>query len=672
MDNNTTPKFPNESSLIYFIIIVLLIVVFFIEGMFIYAGIAALVLIGAAAFAFRKKVLREKELKNYLLNYTKNIENLSVNSFYYSPIPISIIGFNGKIFWLNDKFRKLMSDKIESIDDIENIDDFVTGFPVKIMNDNSEGELNSIEISPSGRTFKIMYYRLEEGRFGEGVSYVCYWNENTSFTNLKAKYNDERPVAILIQIDNYDEISEKLDKGEKSVMTAEVEKILNKYASRMNGFVLRYDTYKFLMMIENKFLEELESKKFSMLEDVRSLKGNGDFGFTLSIGTGALAKNLTQLVEYANGALDVALGRGGDQAVVKRINSVKFYGGKSRAVEKRTKVKARIISYALRQIIDQSSNVIIMGHRIGDMDSLGSSIGLYAIARSRGKKAYIVLNTINYALKNIYERMKHEESHYIEALIGTDKAMSMIDQNTLVVVLDTHRPSYTEAPEILDKADKIVLIDHHRRSEEYIENTLLDYIEPYASSTCELVSELVQYMEGHIKLTKFEADALLSGIVLDTNSFTFKTGVRTFEAASFLRRNNADTIDVKELFNESLDSMKKKTEIIERSEIVFEDAAVSYIEDESEDSNVIAAQSADELLTIKDVKMSFVLVKNKDYINISARSSGSVNVQVIMECLGGGGHMNMAGAQVLTQDIDEAKKKLFEAISHYKEDVKEQ
>ena len=475
---------------------------------------------------------------------------------------------------------------------------------------------------------------------------------------------------MLVQIDNYDEISEKLDLGDKSAMTAQVEKILNKYAAEMNGFVLKYDNSKFLMMIENKFLETLEAKKFSMLDDVKSIKGTSDFSFTLSIGTGAMAKNLTQLLDYSKGALDVALGRGGDQAVVKRINSVKFYGGKSKAFEKRTKVRARIISYALRQIIDQSSNVIIMGHRVGDMDSLGSSIGLYSIARSRGKKSYIVLNNVNHALKNMHERMKNEESHYAEALITTEKAMELADQNTLIVVLDTHRKSYTEAPELLDKIDKIVLIDHHRRSEEYIENTLLDYIEPYASSTCELVAEIVQYMEDHIKLTKFEADALMAGIVVDTNSFTFKTGVRTFEAASFLKRNGADNVDVKELFNENIEFMKKKTEIIERSEIVFDDVAVSYVDEDTEYSNVAAAQCADELLTIKDVKVSFVLVRNKDYINISGRSVGNVNVQVMMEYLGGGGHLNMAGAQVRTQDMEEAKAKLFEAIAQYKKESK--
>jgi c-di-AMP phosphodiesterase-like protein len=582
-------------------------------------------------------------------------------------LPICIISLNGKVFWYNNKFKELFP---ENIDIIENVDEFVGGFPLNSMDGNKEGTISNIEVPETGRSFNVLYYELEEGRFGEGKSYVCYWNENTAFVNLRNKYNDERPITMLIQIDNYEEISEKLELGEKSSMTAQTEKILNSYAAEMNGFVLKYDNYKFLMMIENKYLETLEAKKFSMLDDVKSIKGTNDFNFTLSIGTGAAAKNLTQLMEYSKGALDVALGRGGDQAVVKRVNSVKFYGGKSKAVEKRTKVRARIISYALRQIIDQSSNVIIMGHRVGDMDSLGSAIGIYSIARSRGKKSYIVLNNVNHALKNMYGRMKKEESHYIESIITTEKALELADQNTLIVVLDTHRKSYTEAPELIDKIDKVVLIDHHRRSEEYIENNLLDYIEPYASSTCELVAELIQYMEDHIKLTKFEADALMAGIVVDTNSFTFKTGVRTFEAAAFLKRRGADNVEVKELFNESIEFMKKKTEIIERSEIVFDDVAVSYIDEPTEDSNVAAAQCADELLTIKDVNMSFVLVRNKEYINISGRSVGDMNVQVILERLGGGGHLNMAGAQVQTDDMEEAKARLYEAIAQYKKEIK--
>ncbi|NLK63852.1 MAG: phosphoesterase [Tissierellia bacterium] len=663
-----TPMFLKDDSFIYFVFILLLIVVFLLEGMFIYAASAGLVLLLITIFTLRKQLLRKKELKDYIINYTKNLENLSINSFYYSPLPICIIGLNGKMFWFNNKFKELLQN---NLDVIENIEEFIGGFPLNSMDGNKEGTISNIEIPGTGRSFNVLYYELEEGRFGEGNSYVCYWNENTAFVTLRNKYNDERPITMLVQIDNYDEISEKLELGEKSSMTAQIEKILNKYAAEMNGFVLKYDNHKFLMMIENKYLETLEEQKFSMLDDVKSIKGTNDFNFTLSIGTGAMAKNLTQLLDYSKGALDVALGRGGDQVVVKRINSVKFYGGKSKAVEKRTKVRARIISYALRQIIDQSSNVIIMGHRVGDMDSLGASVGLYCIARSRGKKSYIVLNNVNHALKNMYERMKKEEGHYIESIITTEKAMEIADQNTLLVVLDTHRKSYTEAPELLDQIDKVVLIDHHRRSEEYIENTLLDYIEPYASSTCELVAELIQYMEEHIKLTKFDADALMAGIVVDTNSFTFKTGIRTFEAAAFLKGKGADNVEVKELFNESIDFMKKKTEIIEKSEIVFDDLAVSYIDEYTDDSNVAAAQSADELLTIKDVKASFVLVRNKDYINISGRSLGEVNVQVILEYLGGGGHLNMAGAQIHTNDMEVAKAKLYEAIAQYRKESKQ-
>lgn len=661
-----TLKFFAYDMYIYVFFIIVFIIVFLLKGLYIYALVAGVILIVATIISVRKQVIRNSNIEEYLKNYENNIENLSEKSFFKLPIPICIIDVSGKIYWENANFKEVMcNDKNE----IEYITDYEQSFPIKDLVDNKQGIINSIEVQSLAKKFNVWYYELEKGKFGDNKSYVLYWVENTAYANLKKKYNDERPIGMLVQIDNYDEISEKLDKGEKSAMTAEVEKILNKYATEMNGFVVKYDTYRFFMMIENQFLESLEAKRFSMLEDVKAIKGSADYYFTLSIGVGAYAKNLGQLIEYANGALDVALARGGDQAVVKKINSVKFYGGKSNAVEKRTKVKARIISYALRQIIDQSSNVIIMGHRVGDMDSLGASIGLYSIATSRGKKAYIVLNSINYALKNMHERISNEDEKYLNSIVNTETALSLIDQNTVCVVVDTHRGSYTEAPEVLTKAEKVVLIDHHRRGEEYIDNPVLDYIEPYASSTCELVSEIIQYMDGHIKLSKFEADSLMAGIVVDTNSFAFKTGVRTFEAASFLRRNGADMVDVKQLFNESLDSMKKKTEIIEKSEIKFGDCAISYIDDLDENSNVIAAQSADELLTIKDVMSSYVLVRNRDYINISARSLGSVNVQIIMEKLGGGGHLNMAGAQVKTLDMEEAKNKLYEAILEYKKEI---
>lgn len=294
------------------------------------------------------------------------------------------------------------------------------------------------------------------------------------------------------------------------------------------------------------------------------------------------------------------------------------------------------------------------------------------MAKSKGKKAYIVLNSINYSLKNLFDRMLREDPSYADVIVTTEQALSLMDSESVCVVLDTHKASFTEAPEVVEKAEKIVLVDHHRRGEEYIENAVLDYIEPYASSTCELVSEMIQYLEDHIKLTKFEADAMLAGIVVDTNSFIFKTGVRTFEAASFLRRNGADTIEVKELFSEGLENMKRKTEIIDRAEMKFGDVAISYIEELSDNSNVMAAKAADELLTIKDVKASFVLVKQDGFIHISGRSTGHISVQLILELLGGGGHLTMAGAQIKTDSIQEAKEKLYEAIKQYKEDGREE
>jgi len=661
------PEYLRDDNYIFLVIISAFSVIFLLNKMYTVAALSGVILLISFIATIGKHNKRQKDLNNYIIDFTNSIENLSVSSLFNFPMPVSIIDKNGKICWFNLKFREVIGE--EAI--IEKVEDVVANFPIKNLEENMQGMLNNLEVSHDNKAYNVLYSKLNEEQFVDNAAYILYWVDNTSFRTIKNKYNDERPIALIIQIDNYSEISEKMDKLIRASMIAEIEKILSKYASEMNGFVLKYDSDRFIMLIENKYLEALESKKFAMLEEVKEIKSSGEYFYTLSIGVGAYAKTIGQLFEYAKGALDISLGRGGDQAVVKRINSVKFYGGKSKAVEKRTKVKARIISFALRQIIDQSSNVIIMGHRIGDMDSLGSSIGLYSMAKSRGKKAYIVLNNVNYALKNLCDRMEKEDPSYMEAIITTEQALRLIDSESVCVVLDTHKGSFTEAPEVLEEVEKIVLIDHHRRGEEYIENAVLDYIEPYASSTCELVSELIQYMEEHIKLTKFEADAMLAGIVVDTNSFIFKTGVRTFEAASFLRRNGADTIEVKELFSEGLDTMKKKTEIIDKAEMKFGDVAISYIEDEAEDNNVIAAKAADELLTVKDVKASFVLVKNSGYVHISGRSMGQISVQLILELLGGGGHLTMAGAQIQTDSIQIAKEKLYDAIKQYKEDGKE-
>lgn len=662
------PEYLKDDNYIFLIIIAIFSVIFLLNKLYAIAALSAAILLISLVATIGRHNKRQKNLSNYIIDFTNSIENLSVSSLFNFPMPVSIIGKDGKVCWFNLKFREVIGEDAL----VENIEEVSPNFPIKNLEENIQGMLNNLEVIYDNKAYNVMYSKLDEKQFADDAEYILYWVDNTAFRTIKNKYNDERPIALIIQIDNYSEISEKMDKLIRASMIAEIEKILNKHASEMNGFVLKYDSDRFIMLIENKYLEVIESKKFAMLEEVKEIKSSGEYFYTLSIGVGAYAKTIGQLFEYAKGALDISLGRGGDQAVVKRINSVKFYGGKSKAVEKRTKVKARIMSFALRQIIDQSSNVIIMGHRVGDMDSLGSSIGLYSMVKSRGKKAYIVLNSVNYALKNLVDRMEKEDPSYKEALITTEQALRLIDSESVCVVLDTHKASFTEGPEVLENVEKIVLIDHHRRGEEYIENAVLDYIEPYASSTCELVSELIQYLEDHIKLTKFEADAMLAGIVVDTNSFIFKTGVRTFEAASFLRRNGADTVEVKELFSEGLENMKKKTEIMDRAEMKFGDVAISYIDEISENNNVLAAKAADELLTVKDVKASFVLVKHDGYIHISGRSMGQISVQLILEMLGGGGHLTMAGAQIQTDSIQEAKEKLYDAIKQYKEDGKEE
>ncbi len=657
-----SPRFLQDDSNFYFILMVVFIIIFVINKMYFTALGTTIVLAVTIGMSLSRHERKKRELRKYLIDFTNNIDSLSRHALLDFPMPLIIVNGEGNVYWYNSKFKEILGDKHKHL---ENILDFYSNFPLKSLNQNEESTIN---IDLNQKNYNILFNKVDQGEKHGTPTYILYWIDNTSFSTLKTMYNNERLIAMLIQIDNYDEIAEKMDKVVRASMVAEIEKKLNMYATRMNGFVIKYETDRFFMTIENRFLENIEAKRFEILEEIKDIKSEEGSYFTLSIGVGAYAKTLTQQYNYAKGALDIALGRGGDQVVVKRINKVKFYGGRSKAVEKRTKVKARIISYALRQIIDQSSNVIIMGHRTGDMDSLGSSIGLYSIVKSRGKKGYIVLNDINPALYNMFERIKKEESEIKDIIINTETAMRLMDEETVCIVLDTHRLSFVEAPDVIDRSDKVVLIDHHRRSAEYIENPILDYIEPYASSTCELVTEIIEYIGDNIKLSKFEAEALLSGIIVDTNSFTYKTGVRTFEAASLLRRRGADTLEVKKLFSENLKTMRKKSEILEKSEIKYKNIAISFIDENIENGMVIAAQCADELLTVKGVKASFVLVKQQDYIHISGRSSGSINVQIILERLGGGGHLTTAGAQIETDDIQFAKTKLYKAIQEYKKE----
>jgi c-di-AMP phosphodiesterase-like protein len=547
----------------------------------------------------------------------------------------------------------------------DNIKDFIPGFPLKNLKEN--GESASFDIQNGTKNFNIIYNRVED-HDKESSVYLLFLIDNTRFISLKEIYSAEKSLVALVEIDNFDEISKKMDRVDRSSLMARIEKELNTFAQRMNGFAIKYLDDRFILLFENRFLENLETKKFDILESVKLIRTEKDEFFTLSVGVGVNAKSLNQQFEFAKGALSIALGRGGDQAVVKSAGKVSYYGGRSKAVEKSSKVKARMIANAIRQIIAQSSNVIITGHKSGDIDSFGASLGIYAIAKAMNKEAYIVLNDINAALRNVYERMLKEEGNYSQIIVNSENALKLVNENTLGVMVDTHKPSYTEGEAVLDKIDKIILIDHHRRGEEYLEDPVLDYLEPYASSTCELIAELFQYMNEQIVLTKFEADAMLSGIIMDTNAFTYKTGVRTFEVASYLKRAGADTVDAKRLLSDDIDTWKRKSEVIERAEILYGNIALSIIDEVLDTGLIIASQSASDLLSVKGVQASFVLVRRENHIHISGRSIGSINVQVILEQLGGGGHLELAGAQVETQDMEEAKKLLIVEIEKYRKE----
>lgn len=658
------PNFLMEDSKIFFYISLIMLAVFLIRGEYIIVCIAMVVILMAIRRSSSRYEDRKKQLNQYLIEFTNTIDGMSKQALLNFPIPLLIISDTGVVYWYNSKFKETLGSKKGHM---ENIKEYFPSFPLDDLEESTES--SSFDLQSGSRNFNVMYNKVE-GSGDESTVYLLYLLDNTRFTSLKDVYIAEKSIIALVEIDNFDEMYKKMDRVSRATLMARIEKELSIFAQRMNGYAIKYLDDRFVIMFENRFLENLETKKFDILEDVKKIRTDKDEFFTLSFGVGIGGKTLNQQFDYANGALSIALGRGGDQAVVKSPGKVNYYGGRSKAVEKRSKVKARMISNALRQIFSQSSNVIITGHKSGDMDSLGAALGIYAIAKVMNKKAYIVLNELNAALINIHEKLTTEGDEYTKIIINNEEALNLIDEDSVAVLVDTHKPSYCEAGEILDSFDKIVLIDHHRRGEEYVDDPILDYLEPYASSTCELIAELFQYMDDKIQLTKIEADAMLAGIIMDTNAFTFKTGVRTFEAASYLRRAGADTIEAKRLLSDDIATWKKKSEVIERAEIIDETIAVSIIDEILPNGLIIASQSAADLLSVKGVVVSFVLVRRDKHIHVSARSVGDVNVQIIMEQLGGGGHLEIAGAQIKTQDMGYARDILIKEIEKYRKDNK--
>ena len=442
------------------------------------------------------------------------------------------------------------------------------------------------------------------------------------------------------------------------------QKILAEFETSIGAAVKRTAEDKYMVVTNKKGLTKLRESKFSVLDVVRNIDYGNTLPVTISIGVGRSGDSIHDNIQLANGALDLALGRGGDQAIIKTKDKFEFYGGKSKAIEKTTKVKSRLIGHALKEIISESSQVYIMGHKYPDLDAMGAAVGIYDICKALKKETYIVLDDVNESIEEFINRLETQE-YYQDLFISKEDALKECNRNTLVVVVDTHRPSYTECEELLSLTKKVAVIDHHRKGVEFIQDTVLSFHEIYVSSTCEMVTEVVQYLEDDVKINKLTAEGLLAGICLDTKFFAFKTGVRTFEASSYLKKAGADTTEVKKLFRTDVKDFKTKAEIIGNTKIISNRICISFTKKQIENINVVIAQAADELLNVKNIEASFILGEKNGTIFISARSLGKINVHVLMEKLGGGGHIDIAGAQLEGVSIEEAYKKVHDIIDEY-------
>lgn len=605
-----------------------------------------------------------QELVDFAMDYTQVQKKLIKEM----EIPNTLVDRTGKVLWSNDAMGKIFNDvKVKYIMDIfpeinkENLqfEDGESKKPcINLVYDscNYRVELNKIDIDEEFSS---------DGNTNEDYLISVYMFDETEIKRLAKENVEQKMVAGLIYIDNYDDALESVEDVRRSLLIALIERKINKYFSTYDAVVKRLEKDKYFVVIKQKYLSVLQSNKFSILDEVKGVNIGNEMAVTISIGLGVNGEEYLQNCDYSRTAIDLALGRGGDQAVVKDGEKIYFYGGKSKQVEKNTRVKARVKAHALRELLESKEKVIIMGHKIGDIDSFGSAIGVYIAAKSIGKPAYIVINEITTSIRPMLTLFLDNDDYEEDMFINSGEAIERVTYNTAVVVVDVSRPSYVECPEILNKTKDIVVLDHHRRSSDTIENASLSYIEPYASSASEMVAEILQYFTDGIKIKPVEAEAMYGGIMIDTNNFSKKTGVRTFEAAAFLRKCGADVTNVRKLFRDSFEDYKAKAAAISSAEAFEKVYAITVCPSEGIDSpTVLGAQIANELLNINGVKASFVLTEHNNKIYISARSMGDISVQLIMEKLGGGGHLDTAGAQLENVSMYEAKNILKNLIKN--------
>ena len=615
-------KIISKTKIYLAIIAILLVVICVYNPWYIIPSVIIYTLLLIYAYWTNNK--RQEELTEHIKSLTFSLDKVAKIALVNSPFPLVIAETNGNLIFRNTKFNQ----------EFANID--INNYLSKILNDvkseiknNDKKEKIYDEIKIDKKTYKLYgdYMPLKDEYI-----IIIYFVDNTKLVEMENLFDDKDMYIGLIMIDNYEEIIQRIPDNEKPQLMAEIEKKLYDWASVYKGLILKSERDTFVCIFEKQYIKEIEDKKFDILDTIKELQPSDKMQFTLSIAISNDGTTNLEKYKTAQAALDIVLGRGGDQAVIHEGDKYTFFGGRTQELEKMTKVKARIIAHALEGLIKESSKVFIMGHSNADMDAIGASMGIYRLAKTLEKDAQIVLSPKGDNLTAFLKELK-SDSQYDDILIEPQNAISEVDDDTLLVVVDTNKKNYVESQELLSKVKKIVVVDHHRRSPDYIESATLTFHEVYASSASELVTELVEYASSEPQLTSLEAEALYAGIMMDTKTFTFKTGVRTFEAAAYLRKCGVDIIKVKKWFQSDLDTYNKISNIIGKAELVYDTIAISIYDEEDEDSNVVCAKAADELLTISNITASFVIGKLGDKVCISGRSIGDINVQVILEKL---------------------------------------
>ena len=607
---------------------------------------------------------------NEMINFAVGYGQIQKKLLKELSLPYALLDDTGKVIWMNNAFCDVTGKSRNYKKSITNIFPSITKDRLPSANDTSMTEIHLENGDYRVQMQKIMMENIAEAdnifetTEYEGYLVALYLFDETDLNYFMRINKEQQLVVGLLYIDNYEEALEGVEEVRQSLLTALIERKITKYITAAGGLVKKFEKDKYFVVLQNVHLDALCENRFDLLDDIKNVSVGNEIAVTLSIGIGADGSSYSQNLEFARNAIDLALGRGGDQAVVKHKEKIAYYGGKSKQVEKSTRVKARVKAHALRELIQSKEKVFVMGHKLGDTDSFGAAIGIYRATKLLNKRAYIVINDITTSVRVLIEGFMNNLDYEEDMFLTSEEALDMVDNSSMLVTVDVNKPSLTECPELLTRCKTIVVLDHHRQGTESIDSAVLSYVEPYASSACEMVAEILQYIGDNIRVPNLEADCMYSGIMIDTNNFMTKTGVRTFEAAAFLRRSGADVTRVRKLFRENMDVCKAKADSVLGAEMYKGHYAIAECPAEGlESPTVVGAQTANELLNITSVRASFVLTAYNGKIYISARSIDEVTVQLIMERLGGGGHLNLAGAQLETS--------MGEAIATLKQTIDE-